>query len=404
MMNRVTAIHCALISATIGFSQFALAQDGQTNRFQSIVQQSSEHDIPAEACQRAFIAAENEALDQLDSHFDEGTKRSYVARLVAQKETRTLRDNNKTVCVFEGTWEGKEQTVATDLINTELFIEGQYSGNCLDERNGDVCWQRLIREARSDLLSELERQYGDLDQIDLAYLDFEGRQRDEYANKRLEMTADGKFFFKAVPAGSLQSETRVSIHRSESKQAKPLPAEETTSAPNETKPSKPKKQDNLDFTLFYVWDGNDTAAHENLAISSDRWGVGLWAKNRVGFSVFKGTDTLGIGSDRENVKNDSASYETLGVGMGYRLWNTRGITMENMLYLVDAKPYAGTVSPNCASCTDVSFASKDYLQATVNLKTNSKGVNVGWMLTWKILEDASNVDALSSGFYLEAQF
>jgi hypothetical protein len=44
------------------------------------------------------------------------------------------------------------------------------------------------------------------------------------------------------------------------------------------------------------------------------------------------------------------------------------------------------------------------LQTTVNLKTNSKGVNFGWMFTWKFLENEINVDSLSSGFYLEAQF
>jgi hypothetical protein len=33
----------------------------------------------------------------------------------------------------------------------------------------------------------------------------------------------------------------------------------------------------------------------------------------------------------------------------------------------------------------------------------SPGINVGWMLTWKFL-DQEGVDQLSSGLYLEAQF
>jgi hypothetical protein len=399
-MKLHTAAYCAAITLGVGSLQMVSAND-----FQTTVKASSEHVLGSKACEMAFDQAEREALDQLDERFDADGSGAYIAKLIAQKETRTVRDDNKTVCVFEGTWEAKPLNDVADLIGTELWVEGKYTGSCLDEGNGDICWQRIIRQAEQDIFEQLSNDHANLDSIALHYTDFEGRQRDQYRNKRLEMTADGRFFFDVVPYDEKPQSTRISIHRKDTlKEVPEEPAKPVIQPSAEKPPEQKKKEDNIDITLFYTWDGNDTARQNDLAISSSRWGIGVWANNRLGFAAFAGEDQLGLGDDRENVKNSSGTYETLGVGMGFRLWPNRGVTLENMLYYVDAQPYSTTVSPDCDSCTDRAYTSKDYLQTTVNLKTNSKGVNFGWMFTWKFLENEINVDSLSSGFYLEAQF
>ena len=394
-MKRATAVCSATIAITQGGWQLAFADD-----FEVSVQASAEHPIPSQACDDAFLQAEDEALLQLDERFAGQPAAQYATELISSKETRTKEDS-RTICVFQGTWKAKALENPSDLIGKELSIKGIYSGSCLDERNGDLCWQRIVRQAREDLFRSLEPQHGNLNSIDLLYTDFEGRQRDEYKNKRLEMTADGRFFFEAVDRDSVQPSSNISIRRKDARvQERPsMPAKPETPTQNQQ-----REKDKIDVTLFYVWDGNDTALSNDLAISSNRWGAGVWANNRIGFVAFQGTDQLGIGDRRENVKNDSGTYKTTGVGMGFRMWDTRGITLENLVYYVDAQPYSATVSPDCDTCTPLSFQSEDYLQATVNLKTNSHGLNVGWMFTWKVLEDQSNIDTLSSGFYVEAQF
>lgn len=392
--------HAAVISSVIvlglGSVQYAAAEDN----FQATVKASSEDASASQACQQAFQLAEEEALLQLDEQFID---QAHIARLIAQKETRTVGTNNQTICEFEGTWEGKELTDAASLIGSEVSIDGQYTGSCLNERNGDICWQRIISQAADDLWQRLAVEHGSLDAIDLRYSDFEGRQRDQYRDKRLEMTADGRFYFDVIDYDAAPKTTQITIQRKD-EPVKVTPRPEPTVKPAEPVETKPAKEDNLDITLFYVWDGNDMAQHDDLAISSDRWGLGVWANNRIGFVAFKGQDTVGIAADNEDVKNASGHYDTLGVGMGFRLWKNRGITLENMIYYVDTEPYQATVSPNCDSCTDRTFESQDYLQTTMNLKTNSKGINFGWMFTWKFLENETNIDALSSGFYIEALF
>lgn len=288
------------------------------------------------------------------------------------------------------------------LIGSEQSIEGVYTGNCLDHSTSDICWQRISAQAASDLRANLEQQYGDSRSIDLTYVDFEGRQRDQYENKRLTMTADGRFYFDVSAHSDNKTVATVTIHRKEERNVKATPINPDQ---QHEQPQQPKaKDDPIDITLFYSWDGNDQALNNDLAISSDRWGMGVWANNRIGFLAFQGTDTLGIADARENVINAKAKYQTTGIGLGFRLWDTRGINIENALYYVDAKPFTTQVKPNCATCTAVNFTAEDYLQATVNIKTNSRGVNVGWMFTWKVLEQVQNLDSLSSGFYIEAQF
>ena len=321
--------------------------------------------------------------------------------LIQEKETKTVRDS-QTICVFEGTWQGDAIAESSLEIGSEQFIDGLYSSSCLDAENGDICWQRIVRQAENDLTAELSGQGMDQTPIALRYIDFEGRQRDQYQQKRLTMTADGRFFFEVIAFEDKVTDTYIDIRRKNSSQ--PVVETRSEQAPKTTTKAKPSEPDLLDISLFYVWDGNDRALHNDLAISSDRWGIGIWANNRLGFAAFKGTDRVGIASDNQTVKNASGHYETTGIGMGFRLWKNRGITLENMLYYVDAQPYRTLVNPDCDSCDAQVFTADNYLQATVNLKTNSHGVNVGWMFTWKVLENQPNLDSLSSGLYLELQF
>jgi len=399
MFTKVTAFNAAIITLAMGGLQLASAE---TNTFDTSVKASSENAIAATACDEAFAQAETEAVEQLEEYFQDTHEDSaFKAILTAQNETRTLRDNGKTVCVFEGSWRGSSLGNVNSLIGTEQFIDGAYNANCLDERNGNICWQRIVRQANTDLRQQLSNQYGDISFIHLNYLDFEGRQRDQYRQKRLEMTADGRFFFNVDDSHEpAQTTTTIAIERHNDSYEQ---AEDYNEPNDEPAVDDKDKEPEIDLTLFYAWDGNDSAQTDDLAISTERWGVGLWANNRIGFSVFRGSDQLGIANNNQSVKTVKGSYETTGVGMGYRLWKNRGVTLENMLYYVDAQPYQATIAPGCNGCTSRTFRSEDYLQATVNLKTNSNGLNVGWMFTWKILERESNIDSLSSGFYLELQ-
>lgn len=393
-LNTQTARRCALIVLGLGILRVASADEN----FDTVVKASAEDALASVACEQAFVQAEDEALDQIDEHFESS---AFKATLIGQKETRTLRDNDQTVCIFEGTWRGSPLASASDLVGTEQFIEGQYKGSCLDEGYGDLCWQRVVSQARSDLFNTLENDLVGVETIDLIYVDFEGRQRDDYREKRLEITADGRFFFDVVDVASKPPETSMEIRRDYEEAPNPVSPEPATVV---EKPKESDRKDAIDVTLFYTWDGNDSAEEDYLAVSSDRFGVGIWANNRIGFAAFSGEDTLGIAASNNDVKNASNKYDTFGVGLGVRLWNTRGITLENMLYYVDARPYQANIAPNCSSCTPRDFEADDYVQATVNLKTNSNGVNFGWMFTWKFLESELNYDQLSSGLYLEVQF
>lgn len=163
--------------------------------------------------------------------------------------------------------------------------------------------------------------------------------------------------------------------------------------------------DNLDVTLFYVWDGNDSASEDDLALSARRWGVGLWVDNRIGVSAFWGDERAGIADSRGNVHNAGDRYDIRGVGIGYRVFDNRSVTLENMLHYVDAQPYStANLDPGCAACTPRSYEAEDYFQASINLKTNNEGLNLGWMLTWKLRDDVTQFDSLSGGWYVELQF
>lgn len=388
---------------TIG-SPFAHAED----MFQASVQASSSDSTKASACAAAFAQAEDEALTQLEEYFDtKNTTNEFVARIVEQSETVTLRDDNQSVCVFSGTWEGKLaepeiQPALNTLIGSEQYIDGVYEGRCLDENNIDLCWQRVVRQARDDLTSQLTADGYDMRDLDLFYVDFEGRQRDQLRQGGFEITADGRFFFDVIERRLQISNGSMSIRRKD----EPMPATRTEppSKTSEQSVAEEDKDDDLDVTLFFSWDVNDMAETNDLAISSDRWGIGLWAKNRVGFLAFYGSDRFGIGNDEYSVQRAGDRYSTFGVGAGVRAFNSRSFNIESALYYVDAQPYQRFLDPsNCVDCARTVTAD-DYVQATVNFKTNSDGINIGWMFTWKYLANEANFDNLSSGLYLEVQF
>lgn len=393
-MTPQTALRNAVITLGAGLLQLAVAAD-----FETTVKASAEAAMAEQACVTALQKAESEAFLQADEFFDG----PFRLEQSAQQENRRKGTNDTAICEIEGTWTGQPVRMAAELIGTEESISGKFQASCLDTSHGDLCWSRLIQQAENKLLQTLTARYGSTDSIALQYSDFEGWQRDQFHDKRLEITADGTFFFDVIPA--TDSQTRITIQRSYD--VEPTAPQNIAAAPD-TKPAPPAEErdqnpDLLDLTLFYTWDGNDSANNNALAISTERWGVGLWANNRLGFAVFKGQDRFGIANDRGWVKNSSAHYDTFGVGMGYRLWRNRGITLENMIYYVDAQPYQTTLDLDCDGCTARSVQSDDYLQATVNVKTNSRGINIGWMFTWKILEAEPALDTLSSGFYLELQ-
>lgn len=280
---------------------------------------------------------------------------------------------------------------AIQLIGSEQSIQGVYHARCLDRSSSNVCWLRITEQAENDLRIKLLQNYNNLATITVVYRDFEGFQRDSIENGRLLIEADGTFFFDIKSANAVST---VTITRQSKQTPKALKPDRTA-----------KKQDNgLDISLFYVWDDNNSADSNALAISSARYGIGLWTQNRVGFAAFKGTDTIGVAKTNGAVVNTKARYETTGVGVGFRLWSNRSVTLENHIYYVDAQPLLASLTNVCETCTDRSFESQNYVQTSVNLKTNSKGLNIGWMLTWKWLEETPNADRLSSGFYLEALF
>lgn len=376
--------------------------------FQTSVQASAAGDTKALACAAAFDQAEDEALTQLEEYFDiETTSNDFVARIVEQSETVTLRDDDQSVCVFSGTWEGKlavadSSQPSKNIIGSEQYIDGVYEGRCLDENNIDLCWQRVVRQARDDLASQLSADGQDMRDLDLFYVDFEGRQRDQFREGGFEITADGRFFFDVIERAAPVSNGSMSIRRKN--EPVPVKRAEPRDPPTEKSAPKKEKDDDLDVTLFFSWDVNDMADTNDLAISSDRWGIGLWAKNRVGFLAFYGSDRFGIGNDENRVQRDGDRYSTFGVGVGVRAFDSRSFNIESALYYVDAQPYQRFLDPdNCVGCArDVT--ADDYVQATVNFKTNSDGINIGWMFTWKYLANEANFDNLSSGLYLEVQF
>lgn len=396
-MTLKMALQSAAIVLGTGLLQLALADS-----FETTIKASAEHELAAEACESAFTQAEDEALLQAEEHFDG----PFSLALSAQEETQRPGADDKIICEFEGTWTGQISNSARELIGTEQSVEGEFSASCLNSSHDDLCWSRIVQQAEETLYRELDTRFDDTDQITLHYTDFEGWQRDRFEDRRLAITADGRFFFSVGEYGRGNAHIQIERSWDSQPQPKPKPPKPAVEAPKQTKPEQPKAaepSDPLDFTLFYTWDGNDVANPDALAISSRRLGVGLWANNRLGFAVFQGEDQLGIADSDGIVRNTPSRYNTLGVGMGYRLWANRGLTVENMLYFVDAQPFQSNLNPDCDVCTARSFVADDYAQATVNIKTNSRGLNIGWMFTWKIMAAEPSLDLLSSGLYLELQ-
>jgi hypothetical protein len=373
-------------------SIFSLSVIVQAEDFSTSVKFSEEAFDANQACDQAYRSAESEALQQIDEFFNEDSDTRLSIHLIQQKETRTTGDAGKTICTFEGTWRAAVDDTLTDLIGTEQAIEGQYNASCNASAYEDHCWMHIVEQARNELLHRLEEDYDNLSAVELRYVDFEGKERERYEKDESTVNADGIFYFKVYEARPENTNSVTVYH-----QHKPEPESDWDDEYDKDHEEK------IDFTLSYTWDHNDRADHNDLAISSDRWGIGIWTKNTIGFSAFIGKDTLGIGDRDDDVHNASGSYQTLGIGIGHRLFDNYLFTVENILYYVDAEPYKATVSPNCSDCNAMEFKSRNYLQATSNLKTNIHGLNIGWMFTWKWLENQSDLNNWSSGFHLELQ-
>ncbi|EAR07866.1 hypothetical protein [Reinekea blandensis] len=397
------------VAIFIAFSVFTAAagattESTETPPFRTTVKASDEHANPDNACLNAMTRAEDEANLQAREHF----RQAFRLTLESSEQKRRPGVDNQTICEVTGTWTAQPIHEAHVLLGQEKSISGVFEARCPDNKSSDLCWSDIVGQAADQLRVKLSATHGSIDTLTFRYVDFEGWQRDRFQDRYLDVTADGTFYFELVDDDV--DNASITLHRSWDRP--PVKPETSTTSADELESNRAEDSnkkvssdpDVMDVTLFYTWDGNDEAATDALAISSKRWGAGLWANNRVGFSVFQGIDRLGIGDNHDNVHNSKQTYETLGIGMGYRLWANRGITVENMLYYVDASPYQGIVAPDCDGCTPRSFQSQNYPQATVNLKTNSHGMNIGWMFTWKFLETDSAFDKLSSGFYLELQF
>ncbi|MEJ2043054.1 MAG: hypothetical protein P8X74_04785 [Reinekea sp.] len=391
-----TAVIIVLLMALLSLTT-ANAKD-----FETIVKVSAEDTSVSAACDRAYIQAEQEAKDQIDDFFSENEDAHFSIRLLNEKETRSIRENGKSVCVFEGTWQAQEIEQISELIDSEQAIEGEYQASC-DHLDVDECWEQIVKQAKRELRNQLNEEYTNVAAIELNYIDFEGRERERSGSSRSDVTATGTFYFRVA---KYDPENAGNIHiyrkdRAPAVSANEPPADENIDEENEH--DNNDADDDFDFTLFYTWDRNDRVDHNDLGISSDRWGLGVWTQNRIGFAAFFGQDTMGIGDRDDDVKNASGTYKTMGIGLGYRIFDSRAVTIENMLYYVDAQPYSALVNPDCDSCDAQPFTSENYVQATTNLKTNTTGLNIGWMFTWKWLEREANLNRWSSGFYLELQ-
>lgn len=392
-LNR-TLVLCLLVISASGY-RFAHASE-----FETTISTTSTHLNSNTACETAFSMAERQARLNLSEPLRQSSSN---LELVKQSESREKNAAGETICTFQGTWTLGDAS-ANRPSTSELSIDGEFTSSCW--RNGDEnqCWKQIRRQAEDRLRSQLRAENSNTHDLALRFIDFEGTQTERYRQNQLEITVNGRFYFtednQAIPP---QSDATIEIHRQDERH-------DYSHRPSETSPARSEKQsaasenDDLDVVLSLTWDGNGFAAADDLAISSHRWSIGLWSDNRIGVAAFKGTDRLGIADSFGTVINSDQTYDTFGVGLGVRLLDNRSFTLENMLYYVDAQPAALFVDPDCFSgCTSRDYQPKDYLQTTVNLKTNNKGVNIGWMLTWKLLEDRFNVDTLSSGLYLDIQ-
>lgn len=352
------------------------------------------------ACNLAFEQAEDDARARL------GTDDSARLELVSRTDERLgATEEGRFECKVETFWVERQALIAEqpepEPLNDDALrlgglesIEGRYQADCRASRRGEECREQIEANAADALLSRL-LQREDLTREDLALESdgFEGSQTFDYDKSDLTLTMDGTFYFIRVAPEARASEAT----------AAPEPAG-TKGELTRAAPPEPSPMDNLDITVFYTWDGNDSASHDDLALSARRWGIGLWVDNRIGVSAFWGDERAGIADSSGNVYNAGDRYDIRGVGVGYRLFDNRSVTLENMLHYVDAQPYSTYLDPSCASCSPRSYEAEDYFQASVNLKTNNEGLNLGWMLTWKLRDDVTQFDSLSGGWYVELQF
>ncbi|MFT7697092.1 MAG: hypothetical protein ACI9RY_000572 [Reinekea sp.] len=426
MICRLTQMKTAAFTLLLvaGAAQWANAQ---TEPFGVDLQVSAEDRDPDTACAVAYDDAAGQAQERIDAHYRATEAgQAYRAILVRQTQTRSLTPRGTTLCDVASYWQGLSADLETlssngsdtsakpndaiqtidpndPLMGSEQYIDGVYASICENTRGGDICWQRIIQQAQADLFDRLTGMNVDLSLNALRYLDFAGRQRDEQNRQELNITADGRFFFRIVDVNvTPTATTAIRIDRKNSstvQRAKPIPPTYGTPAAE-----KIDTAGDLTLRIFYSSDGNDLAQTDHLAISANRWGLGLWTQDQIGFALFSGYDKLGLGDNSNRVKTVAGGYQTFGIGMGFRLWPERALSVENMLYYVDAQPYRALIDPGCSGCTARLYQSDDYVQATVNLKTNSDGVNIGWIFTWKLLQPGSDIDSLSSGLYLELQF
>ncbi|MDO7640555.1 hypothetical protein [Reinekea sp.] len=426
MMCRSTPMQAAAFTVLLatGAAQWASAQ---TEPFSVELQVNAEDRDPDTACAIAYDDAAGQAQERIDAYYRATeADQSYRAILVRQTQTRSLTAQGSALCEVDSYWQALNRDVDTlnanesdasasaseadrtidsngPLIGSEQYIDGVYTSTCENTRNGDLCWQRIVKQAQADLFDSLTGKGIDLALNALQYLDFAGRQRDEQNRRQLDMTADGRFFFRVVDVDL--TPTPSSAIRIDRKNSPMVPR--TSPSSSTAKMAIAKKTgsaSDLTLRVFYSADGNDLAQTDHLAISANRWGLGLWNQDQIGFAIFSGYDRLGLGDNANRVKTVAGGYETFGVGMGFRLWPGRALSVENMLYYVDAQPYRALIDPGCTSCTARLYQSDDYVQATVNIKTNSDGLNIGWIFTWKLLQPGSDIDSLSSGLYLELQF
>lgn len=357
-------------------------------------------DTQSSACNLAYELAEDDARAQLGA--DDNMRLELVSRT---DERLGATEDGRFECRVETFWLERQalaaeqpapETIREDPLRLGGLesIEGRYQADCRATRRGEACREQIEADAADELLNRLLQREG-LTEEELALESdgFEGSQTFDYDKSDLTLTMDGTFYFIRVAPESRPSQSTTN----------PVPPR-TEGKLSRAAPREPGPMDNLDITLFYTWDGNESASRDDLALSARRWGVGLWVDNRIGVSAFWGDERAGIADSNGNVHNAGDRYDIRGVGVGYRLFDNRSVTLENMLHYVDAQPYSTYLDPGCASCTPRNYEADDYFQASVNLKTNTESINLGWMLTWKLRDDLTQFDSLSGGWYVELQF
>lgn len=343
------------------------------------------------ACDAAFAEAEAKALAAFEADFLSEARPS--ARQIELRERTDERlpadaQNAQPGCKVDASWAAIAVSSAADepieqSVRIE-FIDGEYNAECSSADQAAACKRRIQTEAAGDLRNQMRSEDANsLNGYRLEFDGFEGDQTFTRKNDRTELTMSGRFYFKRV-------KTDIGPIR---------PPASTRGDLQIERKEKDSDDDNLDVTIFYTWDGNNSAAPDDLALSANRWGLGLWVNNRIGVSSFWGEERAGTANDNHYVRNSGGSYDVFGIGLGYRVFDSRDMTIENTLYFVDAEPFSTTLD------SGRSYQADDYVQAGINIKTNTAtGPNVGWMFTWKLRPDLSDYDSLSGGWYLEWQF